>query len=343
MSYYYYVPLSEAEKNLLVKVEKAKYKMEEFPDIASLREAKGYKVVACNWQSFVEAAEREISYYEEYGCSELELGLKEILHREYTLLGLYRGHDLKYKSPVIYLFKDNIDHYARSNDVPPRYVLSYVYVHEAMHALYDSKNNCGFFHIHELEEAFAECGMLDFFTKTIHELPDGLPEEAMKHVERKQWHGPYEYGFGLALMNKALEAGDDVPGMMARYREISNWLPLQLVQKYQNKVRSLDRRRLGKHYDDEAGQCYELVKEILNLQHTRPAANLTAIPDIFLDGTWRDVVRIEQGQTLVPLLEAKSLNDLVFKFCQLTDMLREKVSFAREREEELERAAELKK
>lgn len=337
MSYYDYVPLSEAEKNLLVKVEKAKYKMEEFPDIASLREAKGYKVVACNWQSFVEAAEREISYYEEYGCSEQELvkRLKEILHREYPLLGLYRGYDLKYKSPVIYLFKDNIDHYAGSNDVLPYYVLSYVYVHEAMHALYDSKNNCGFFPIHELEEAFAECGMLDFFTNTIPELPDRLPEEAMKHVERKQWYGPFEYGFGLALMNKALEAGDDVPGMMARYREISNWLPLQLVQKYQNKVRSLDRSRLGEHYDDEAGQCYELVKEILNLQHTRPAADLTAIPDIFLDGTWQDVVKIEQ--TLVPLLEAKSLNDLVFKFYQLTDMLTEKVSLARER------AAELKK
>lgn len=65
---------------------------------------------------------------------------------------------------MVYLFKENIDNYAKQRGRSADNIFAYVYVHEAMHAYYDSMNSEEGHVVHELEEAFAECGMLEFLT-----------------------------------------------------------------------------------------------------------------------------------------------------------------------------------
>ncbi len=179
----------------------------------------------------------------------------------------------KYKSPVIYLFKENIDDYAAERQVLPDYVFGFVYVHEAMHAYYDSKNNSGYLSVTELEEAFAEFGMLDFFYNTnLGNEPGSLLETAYEDVKSKQSSiSLSHYGFGAEMLDIALSRKDVPAKMMADYRKISNWIDVQrkAVQDYRNEVSLLIRGSVV-NYAGKAQNCYDYVMTILNTKFTKP-------------------------------------------------------------------------
>ncbi len=299
--------LTQSQKDLLSAIEQAPCKLDEFSSVSTLRKARGYKVVVSDRESFRDTINKEIEVYKEYNeelikkfyahkkLTEQESGLFEYhvpikdriedirnrvypnLNTPYLLLGLYRNYDYSYNSPVIYLFKENIDDYAKANKVNAEYVFGFVYVHEAMHAYYDSKNNKGFLPVTELEEAFAECGMIEFLKQTSSLLPKQLNKVAIDSVQNEQSSGPYEYGFGLALADLSSSRGQTLQ-FMSRYREFSNWLNcFCVIWHYQETVSSLKRKYSPNdpEYDKKAKECYAIVEKILSMNYPPAKVNLT--------------------------------------------------------------------
>lgn len=144
-----------------------------------------------------------------------------------SLLGLYTRNYLWFddSSPYVILFADNIDEYASKHRTNVDHVFGYVFIHEMMHAYYDAFNSDGYPARHDLEEAFAEFGMLTFINKT----PSlgFLINDASDNVKSKRTkYGPCEYGFGYDLFTLT---GGGNPNMMNRYKDISNWIDLDVI------------------------------------------------------------------------------------------------------------------
>lgn len=270
--------LSSRQKELLLDIENAQCCIAEFYDIASLRFKKNYKVVVSDNGSFVETIAKEVSALENYrnkrearewgeALSTIIVNLKRRsieCNEARTLLGMYREWDFSYNAPVLYLFKENIVKYAGDKNVPVDYVFGFVYVHEAMHAFYNSKNNNGSPSFEELEEPFAEGGMLDFLNRArvYLEAGDELFMAALNNVELKQFDGPAEYGFGLSLYRFARSEGL-LERLMIRYRDVSNQIG-RLDYKYRVGVNGLKRQaKYDLKYELDAKLCYKALKDIL--------------------------------------------------------------------------------
>ncbi len=290
--------LTKSQIDLLTKIEDIPCDniLAGFADLTELRKTKGYKVVVSDRMSFIEKIKGEDQAIDNLSndlkeksikgtITEEELAilfkikkeLKDYLERikpgatTYPLLGLYRNWDFSYNSPVIYLFKENIDDYAERRGKSADNIFAYVYVHEAMHAYYYSQNSEGGQVVHELEEAFAECGMLEFLTNACFHDKDlcELAIDAYDDVKGKQENGPNEYGFGLYL-NESF--GEKTADMMSRYREISNWIPDKDVSSYKEKIKELQKKSSldNAKYEREAQECFKLVQKILNNQYHKP-------------------------------------------------------------------------
>ena len=288
--------LTKSQIDLLTKIENIPCDniLAGFADLTELRKTKGYKVVVSDRMSFIEKIKGEDQAIDNLSndlkeksikgtITEEELAilfkikkeLKDYLERikpgatTYPLLGLYRNWDFSYNSPVIYLFKENIDDYAERRGKSADNI--FAYVHEAMHAYYYSQNSEGGQVVHELEEAFAECGMLEFLTNACFHDKDlcELAIDAYDDVKGKQENGPNEYGFGLYL-NESF--GEKTADMMSRYREISNWIPDKDVSSYKEKIKELPKKSSldNAKYEREAQECFKLVEKILNNQYHKP-------------------------------------------------------------------------
>ena len=298
--------LTDSQKSLLTKIENIPCDkvLADFADLAELRKTKGYEVVISDRMSFIEKiktedhaidnlrndlkeksikgtiTEEERAIYNSEILFRIKKELNDYLERidpgaVHPLLGLYRNWDFSYNSPVVYLFKENIDNYAkqRGRSADNIFAYVYVYVHEAMHAYYDSKNSEGGHVIHELEEAFAECGMLEFLTNACSHDKDLCEPaiDAYDDVREKQKNGPYEYGFGLSLYEISHKAGGKTSSMMSRYREISNWITDNDAYNYKAKISELSKTPLDNdEYKDKAQECFELVEKILNKEYQKP-------------------------------------------------------------------------
>ena len=298
--------LTKSQIDLLTKIEDIPCDniLAGFANLTELRKTKGYNVVVSDRMSFIEKIKGEEQAIDNLSndlkeksikgtITEEELAilfkikkeLKDYLERikpgatTYPLLGLYRNWDFSYNSPVIYLFKENIDDYAERRGKSADNIFAYVYVHEAMHAYYYSQNSEGGQVVHELEEAFAECGMLEFLTNACFHDKDlcELAIDAYDDVKGKQENGPNEYGFGLYL-NESF--GEKTADMMSRYREISNWIPDKDVSSYKEKIKELPKKSSldNAKYEREAQECFKLVKKILDKEYQKPNAIIDVNP-----------------------------------------------------------------
>ena len=311
--------LTQSQEDLLSAIEGANCKLNGFTSILDLRLTKRYKVVISDSASLRETLNNELKAYDLYyedsvwkqesnrfsnqwslmdECLSRIIGEKKekignILKRlsSNTLLGLYSSHDYSYDSPVIYLLKENIEAYADREGISRDNVFGFVYVHEAMHAYYNSLNIEGYHSVTELEEAFAECGMIEFLKQADSALPPQLAQDARNFVLQKQFNGPYDYGFGLAMADISANLGKTVD-IMSRYREISNWL--ECAYFYEEAVRKLVRKsQLDRNYDNSAKDCYKLVEEILDRDYKKPEIDFNELPGI------EDYMR-KAGVTLKP-------------------------------------------
>jgi len=215
--------------------------------------------------------ERELSRILEKAMDDLE---KVDNPNVMPLLGLYTRKYLWFddSNPYVILFADNIKNYARMHGTNVDNVFGYVFIHEMMHAYYDAFNAEGFPARSDLEEAFAEYGMLTFINNTP-SLGISLLNDAIAHVKSKRIkYGPCEYGFGYDLYD--LTGGGD-PNMMNRYKDISNWIDPDVTYSW---------RSTGKHnyFDDlfdyssdpfnpiNSNNCYQGVKNILVYDWKQP-------------------------------------------------------------------------
>ena len=189
------------------------------------------------------------------------------------LLGLYTRKYLWFddSNPYVILLADNIKDYAHVYGTNVDNVFGYVFIHEMMHAYYDAFNADGFPARSDLEEAFAEYGMLTFINKTP-SLGSSLLNDARAHVALKKRHGPHEYGFGYDLYDLT---GGGNPNMMNRYKDISNWIDLDVIYSWKS---------TGKHnyFDDlfyyssnpfnsiNSNNCYLGVMNILGYNWKQP-------------------------------------------------------------------------
>ena len=196
-----------------------------------------------------------------------------------SLLGLYSRKLLWFdnSSPTVFLFADNIKGYAASIGKSADNVFGYVFIHEMMHAYYDSFNSAGFPSWEKLEEPFAEFGMLTFIEES--KLPNGLLKDAFDHIQSKIASGPREYGFGLELFKRA---GKSNLGMINTYREISNWIDADIILTWKSPRKYFFDIN---HYIDNpnvanANNCYDGVKEILDYPWKQPQPHLIIKPGI---------------------------------------------------------------
>lgn len=186
-----------------------------------------------------------------------------------SLLGLYSRKLLWFdnSSPTVFLFADNINDYAASIGKRADNIFGYVFIHEMMHAYYDSFNSAGFPSWEKLEEPFAEFGMLTFIKES--KLPNDLLMDARDHVQSKIASGPREYGFGLELFNRA---GKSNLGMINTYREISNWIDADIIRTWKSPRKYFFDINLyiDNPNDENANNCYDGVKEILDYPWKEP-------------------------------------------------------------------------
>ena len=188
------------------------------------------------------------------------------------LLGLYTRKYLWFddSNPYVILLADNIKDYAHVYGTNVDNVFGYVFIHEMMHAYYDAFNADGFPARPELEEAFAEYGMLTFINKTP-SLGSSLLNDARAHVELKKKHGPHEYGFGCDLYDLT---GGGNPNMMNRYKDISNWIDLDVIHYSwpgaHNYFDDLDDYRMNPLNSVYSDNCYIGVNEILDYDWKQP-------------------------------------------------------------------------
>ena len=244
------------------------------------------------------------------------------------LLGLYTRKYLWFddSNPYVILFADNIKDYARMSRTNVDNVFGYVFIHEMMHAYYDAFNADGFPARPELEEAFAEYGMLTFINKTP-SLGSSLLNDARAHVALKKRHGPHEYGFGYDLYD--LTGGGD-PRMMNRYKDISNWIDLDVIYSWKS---------TGKHnyFDDlfyyssnpfnsiNSNNCYLGVMNILEYDWKQPhiilqrAVRGGASPIVSSTGTGSSSSMFRAGEWALSATAAES--SWQFKLLQSPDKM----------------------
>ena len=244
------------------------------------------------------------------------------------LLGLYTRKYLWFddSNPYVILFADNIKDYARVHGTNVDNVFGYVFIHEMMHAYYDAFNADGFPARPELEEAFAEYGMLTFINKTP-SLGSSLLNDARAHVELKKKHGPHEYGFGYDLYDLT---GGGNPNMMNRYKDISNWIDLDVTYSW---------RSTGKHnyFGDlfdyssnpfnpiNSNNCYLGVKNILEYDWKQPhiilqrAVRGGASPIVSSTGTGSSSSMFRAGEWALSATAAESRWQ--FKLLQSSDKM----------------------
>ena len=197
---------------------------------------------------------------------------RERLEKETPLLGLYSRTIFWFdnSAPTVYLFADNIYDYALSSGKNPDYVFGYVFIHEMMHAYYDSLNADGYPSWEPLEEAFAEFGMLTFL-KMNPTLPANLMADAETDVRSKIAHGPREYGFGCELFDRT---GGENPQMIHDYRRISNRIDNDVIRTWGNNYFSDIWEYQSDPSVSNAEQCFEDVIEILNYPWKEPVINI---------------------------------------------------------------------
>ena len=244
------------------------------------------------------------------------------------LLGLYTRKYLWFddSNPYVILFADNIKDYARVHGTNVDNVFGYVFIHEMMHAYYDAFNADGFPARSELEEAFAEYGMLTFINKTP-SLGSSLLNDARAHVALKKRHGPHEYGFGYDLYDLT---GGGNPNMMNRYKDISNWIDFDVTYSW---------RSTGKHnyFGDlfdyssnpfnpiNSNNCYLGVKNILEYDWKQPhiilqrAVRGGASPIVSSTGTGSSSSMFRAGEWALSATAAES--SWQFKLLQSPDKM----------------------
>ncbi len=189
-----------------------------------------------------------------------------------SLLGLYSRKLLWFdnSAPEVFLFADNIKDYVSNHpSMTEDNVFAFVFVHEMMHAYYDAFNSDGFLAKEQLEEAFAEYGMLAF----LHGFGMiNLFTEAKDSVHMKIINGPREYGFGLELF--ARNDSRDY-AMINRYKYISNRIDYSTIYK------DFNDKGHGNYFSDmanyktdpdatNADNCFKDVRIILNYFWKQP-------------------------------------------------------------------------
>ena len=210
-------------------------------------------------------------------CEDIKSRVLKIKNRakceENPLLGCYYPYE---SSPEVYLFIDNIQDYVERYSKTDYSVISkrtvdnvcgFVYVHEMMHAYFDSINNEGFYPVEEIEEAFAEYGML-FFLEQYSDIFNDLYAEAYDDVKHKLSYGPGEYGFGFALYK---EPRIQVIDWISRYAQISNWLSKShssALKRYSENVVKLCWQLPS--LDTTLQQCLVDVEDVLNYNWQQP-------------------------------------------------------------------------
>lgn len=277
--------LTKSQKSLLQKIENLKSPFNGISKLKDLRFLTGVTVVVSDRANLDKVLDDSIKklkdQLERYRKESNYQAIIRQIERKYnilewakeqkgknTLLGLYSRKLLWFdnSSPTVYLFADNINDYAAVNKVNVDNVFGYVFIHEMMHAYFDSFNTNGFPSWETLEEAFAEFGMLTFLNANNSNLPADLLVDAIAHVKSKIVSGPSEYGFGYDLYD--ITKGGD-PQMINRYREISNWIDQMIIWRWagSNKYFS-DIRQYPKHV--AAKKCFDGVKDILDYPWTEP-------------------------------------------------------------------------
>ena len=224
---------------------------------------------------------RERTEEEQVKLNYLELSFKNIYDsisraREGMLLGLYSGKVNWFdghRRPTVFLIADNIEKYSAAHNEEARFVFGFVYVHEMMHAYYDSINYRGYPSVTELEEAFAECGMLYCLNELSGCKPLGAVfNAAYDNVSSKQTTSALpHYGFGLYIyqQNKREKMLSDY---IERYREISNWINVIPIREEFKKYSSLLCKLYPFHDKTEqiSEDCYRVVKSILYCSWQEP-------------------------------------------------------------------------
>lgn len=240
--------------------------------------------------------------------------------KEGILLGLYSiklSWFEEYKHPAIFLIADNIENYSTVHKIDAGLVFGFVYVHEMMHAYYDSLNYRGYPSATELEEAFAECGMLFFLDELKGYKPFGeVFYAAEENVRLKQATNALpHYGFGLSLFQKS-KREKMLSENIERYREISNWIneiPTReefkiytdlLCQLYPSNDRT----------EQLSDKCYLIVKKILDGNWHEPRIRVKRVGSevrseiIASNDMW--IIHINKANlngTLYPIYESRNI------------------------------------
>ena len=352
-----YIPLNgrltTSQENLLDHIENAASPYQGIKCLKDLRTLTGVSVIVSNkacqkimLKAFVEEIKHQQSNLrkdisvKEIDFFQKERELNRILQKAMDdlekvdnpkvmpLLGLYTRKYLWFddSNPYVILFADNIKNYARMHGTNVDNVFGYVFIHEMMHAYYDAFNADGFPARPELEEAFAEYGMLTFINKTP-SLGSSLLNDARAHVELKKKHGPHEYGFGYDLYDLT---GGGNPNMMNRYKDISNWIDLDVTYSWKS---------TGKHnyFDDlfyyssnpfnsiNSNNCYLGVMNILEYDWKQPhiilqrAVRGGASPIVSSTGTGSSSSMFRAGEWALSATAAES--SWQFKLLQSPDKM----------------------
>jgi len=212
--------LTEDQKILFSEIEGTRLPFEGFYNFAELRCNRNVDLCIVDTQYFIEKLKRE----KEDPVIDHLIERLNSQRFEDTLLGLYSPRYNLSGSPCIYLFRDRIERYANNTMVEPDpdAILSYAYIHELMHAYYDSVNNTGYTPVRELEEAFAEYGTLYFLFHAKGSVLSPVYSLAKCIVDAKGQIGPKGNGYGQDM---ASTLGFDNPEWIEKYRLFSNWIP----------------------------------------------------------------------------------------------------------------------
>ena len=254
--------------------------------------------------------------------------------REQTLLGLYSRKLLWFDDdrPTVYLFADNIYDYARRVVTNVDNVFAYVFIHEMMHAYYDSFYSDGFPSREPLEEAFAEYGMLTFINKNSAGLPGNLLKDACDHVKIKRKYGPREYGFGYDMFERT-DGGN--PGMINLYKYISNWIDIDVFRPWKGTYNYFSDIRKYKSAPSPAiaDACFEGVKEILEYEWEKPSfiikpgirgmrppvGTVSAYPVLDESSPWVLAATKSEWRELYPLIRE---NDFIQLFAEVMKVMK---------------------
>ena len=287
-----YSSLTKSQESLLQTIEDLPSPFEDISSLKELMVRTGASVVVTDRTKLVnvldDCIKRICVYINSYHNRPDRLKIEEQIERdiydrrrwaedqmkEQSLLGLYSRKLLWFDnaSPTIYLFADNINDYAARIGKSADNVFGYVFIHEMMHAYFDSFNSDGFPSWERLEEPFAEFGMLTFIKNST--LPPDLLVDATEHVQAKIVHEPREYGFGLELFRRT---GEGDPDMIRRYRNISNWIDAKIIRSWKPGYDYFYRDMLEYMKGPSntiADKCFDGVKKILAYHWPEPAFSI---------------------------------------------------------------------